>query len=333
METIALSYQKRRHAESLSAVVESLPVPYTVEIIEADGLELFLKLTSGNYSAIQTDEALRRGGVAALASSYLDVPLIVDIQGWADYLNTHNQFGRVIEEGIKRTTQFVLSRADGCIFVTREARRRMSARYDFEGWRYAKPVFDVEGYATATPDEYPEETSLLTVTNLRYKEKLDGVKTVLKGIKPLLSEFNVKFRIAGGGRYLSNLKHFVSGYPYADSVEVLGHRDDIPQILASGDVFIYVSYLDSLGMVILEAQASGLPVVASDTGGIPEAVGEAGIVVPPEPTEITESVRTLLRTPELRKELSNQAIERTTNYRRRQAIHHVELWETLLSDS
>jgi glycosyltransferase involved in cell wall biosynthesis len=69
-----------------------------------------------------------------------------------------------------------------------------------------------------------------------------------------------------------------------DRVRLLGKRDDVQALLAASDLFVCPSVWDeALGNVILEAMGTGLPVVASRVGGIPEVVrdGETGLLVPP----------------------------------------------------
>ena len=65
-------------------------------------------------------------------------------------------------------------------------------------------------------------------------------------------------------------------------VEFLGHREDVPQVLADTDIFVLPSRTEAFPNVLLEAMATGLPVVASDVGGIPELVedGRNGLLVP-----------------------------------------------------
>ncbi|NHN46218.1 glycosyltransferase family 4 protein [Halostella sp. JP-L12] len=304
----------------------------TAEVVDGAGIDLLSTLKKDKYDLIQTDEALRKGAVASLASEFLNVPHVLDIQGWADYLNTHGQYGPLVSRGIKSIAGFVFSRADGVIFVSRESRRQLQPHFPLTNWRYAKPVFDVSRFSSEYSTDNSDTLELLTVTNLRYEEKLNGVKTVLRSLEHVFPDYDIKYRIAGGGQSLTALKEFVDSYEYADRIEVLGFRDDVTDLLSNGDIFVYVSYLDSLAMTVLEAEAAGLPVIASDTGGIPEAVGDAGIVVPPTPTEIAESVQTLLENPGLRVELSKRARDRMSDYRQRQAVHHVELWETMLEE-
>jgi glycosyltransferase involved in cell wall biosynthesis len=85
--------------------------------------------------------------------------------------------------------------------------------------------------------------------------------------------------VAGDGPERQRLERLVAGL---DSVELLGSRGDVPDLIAACDAFALLSEAEALPMSILEAMASGRPVVTSDVGGAGEAVvdGETGMVVP-----------------------------------------------------
>jgi glycosyltransferase involved in cell wall biosynthesis len=68
-----------------------------------------------------------------------------------------------------------------------------------------------------------------------------------------------------------------------DIVIFVGLRRDVPRILAQADAFLLPSYYDIFPTVILEAMNAGLPIIATDVGGIPEMVNENyGILIPPK---------------------------------------------------
>ena len=86
--------------------------------------------------------------------------------------------------------------------------------------------------------------------------------------------------IAGDGPERGRIERLVSGL---DGVKLLGSRGDVPDLLDACDALALLSEAEALPMSILEAMAMARPVVATDVGGVAEAVadGDTGIVVPP----------------------------------------------------
>ena len=68
---------------------------------------------------------------------------------------------------------------------------------------------------------------------------------------------------------------------------MLGHRNDVPEILKACDVFVLPSIAEGLPSALLEAMASGMPVIASKVGGVPEILSRPGlgIMVPSKSVE------------------------------------------------
>jgi glycosyltransferase involved in cell wall biosynthesis len=118
--------------------------------------------------------------------------------------------------------------------------------------------------------------------------------------------------------------------------ELLGERSDVAELLAQADVFVLSSRSEGLPISILEAMAAGLPVVASDVGGIPELVvdGETGLLVPAgDPDALAAALRRLVEDGELRRRLGAAARARVEQrFSVEQARRsHVELYERLLA--
>ncbi len=79
-------------------------------------------------------------------------------------------------------------------------------------------------------------------------------------------------------------------------LRLLGHREDIPALLAGARVFVHPSLSEGLGMAVVEAMMAGKVVVASRVGGIPEIVGSQGLLVPPgDPEALADALHESLR--------------------------------------
>ena len=85
------------------------------------------------------------------------------------------------------------------------------------------------------------------------------------------------------GHFTQRLADLVARLDLAASVELLGHRSDVPDLLAAADLFVFPSLYEGLGGALVEAIALALPVVASDIPALREVVreGENALLVPP----------------------------------------------------
>ncbi len=121
------------------------------------------------------------------------------------------------------------------------------------------------------------------------------------------------FWIAGEGMLRDELEEQHQALHLGDRVRLLGFRDDVPDLLRAADLFCVSSYLEGMGTSTLDAMAAGLPVVATNVGGIPEIVEEraTGLLVPPrDPAALAEAVLALAGDPALRVTMGGRARER-----------------------
>jgi glycosyltransferase involved in cell wall biosynthesis len=118
-----------------------------------------------------------------------------------------------------------------------------------------------------------------------------GHATFLEAAAKLLADEKraVYFVIAGDGPAREEWTRFIQQEPWSGRVTLLGHRADVPNILASLDVLVLPSYAhEGIPQIILQAQAMARPVVATTIGGIPEVVedGVTGLLVPPKDADL-----------------------------------------------
>ncbi|MHB8573845.1 MAG: glycosyltransferase [Dehalococcoidia bacterium] len=146
-------------------------------------------------------------------------------------------------------------------------------------------------------------------------EPLKGIDIVMEAIASL-DEPRPIFVVAGGDRHstveLTRLKAIAGRLGITDRMRFVGAvaQTDLPGYYSAADVCVVPSYYESFGMVALEAQACGTPVVASRVGGLPGVVrdGETGYLVPwrcPEP--FAERLDLLLQNPALRESVGAAA--------------------------
>ena len=139
---------------------------------------------------------------------------------------------------------------------------------------------------------------LMTLAVLR---QLKGIHYMLPAFLDILKTFpESHYLIVGDGPYAGNLKALARELGVSNHVTFSGMRNDVPRVLAVGDLFILPTLEDAFPTVLLEAMASSIPLVASNVGGVPEIVidGETGLLVPPANSgELAKACKYLLSTP------------------------------------
>ena len=146
-----------------------------------------------------------------------------------------------------------------------------------------------------------------------------GQDTLIRAMPRILAaEPEAVLLVVGGGPYRRDLEKLAAELGVADSVRFTGAVpwEELPAHYGAGDVFAMPCRtrrggldVEGLGIVYLEASATGLPVVAGDSGGAPDAVldGETGWVVPGgSPQDAAERIVTLLGDPALRRRMGER---------------------------
>lgn len=123
---------------------------------------------------------------------------------------------------------------------------------------------------------------------------------------------SVRGILVGDGRRREELLRLRAQFALGDVVTFSGSvpPDEIPSLLAGFDVFVLSSNWEGLPMVLIEAQAAGVPIVATAVGGVPEVVhdGATGLLVPPrDPTALAGAIVRLLEDQALRWQLGVNA--------------------------
>lgn len=121
---------------------------------------------------------------------------------------------------------------------------------------------------------------------------------------------DVRLVIVGEGSERTNLEKQIESYALQGRVLLLGLRDDVADILRASDVCVHSAHDEAFGLVVAEAMACGLPVVACAGTGPGEIVkdGVTGLVVPPQDLEaMSEAARKLTADADTRRRLGDAA--------------------------
>jgi len=141
-----------------------------------------------------------------------------------------------------------------------------------------------------------------------------GHDFMLKAAPAILQEFpDTVFVFAG--RDTRQLEPLAREAGIEKNVEILGERNDVPEILSGLHLFAMPSLQEGIATALIEAQSAGVPAVASDIGGIPDVMiaGQTGEMVPARDADaLAAAVIKMLRDPELSRRYADAAFERVS---------------------
>ncbi len=155
------------------------------------------------------------------------------------------------------------------------------------------------------------ETALVGMISVLRSWK--GHATFLESAAKLFGQTQrpLHFIIAGDGPARDEWTRFIEQEPWKGRVTLLGHRTDVPNVLASLDILVLPSYAhEGIPQIILQAQAMARPVIATTIGGIPEVVEDnvTGLLIPPRDADaLAQKIRAVLEDPALATRLGQAA--------------------------
>ena len=128
------------------------------------------------------------------------------------------------------------------------------------------PRFRNADMRMALSDGHPDDTLLIYVGRLSSEKQLEHLRPVLEAVP------GTRLALVGNGPARESLEAYFAG----TNTKFMGYMtgEALSQAYASGDIFVFPSALETFGLVVVEAMAAGLPVVASRVGGVREVVEE-----------------------------------------------------------
>lgn len=191
---------------------------------------------------------------------------------------------------------------------------------------------NVERFTSAAPDReglFPhfraQNQLIAVVANMHVEAK--GHADLIRAAGEVSQEFrDAKFLLIGDGAERTRLEAMTAELGLSETVLFLGHRNDVPNVLACCVLFVLPSWAEGFPNSVLEAMAAGLPVVATHVGGIPEIIedGVSGLLVSPKDSHaLAAAILQVLGNKELAEQLGRAARER---------VHAQFSFERLLSE-
>lgn len=262
---------------------------------------------------------------AALARKLVGTPFLLHLHGGLDYSPLTNDFSAQLRFHFKNAFydptvgKWTIEAADavGCISKTDKKLAKNKWNINEEKLYWApNAISSREFYRRNSGDT-------LNVVFIGRAEAWKGIRVFLEVVELVRRERpDVNFFIVGEGSHKAPMR-FKSSNEHMRSLGPVPH-EIIPKVLSRASVLVLPSYTEGLPTVCLEALASGVPVVASRIGGLPEVVidGRTGYLFPPGNAELSaERVLDLLSDEQLRRRMGNRG---------RRLVQRHYTWDTVV---
>jgi N-acetyl-alpha-D-glucosaminyl L-malate synthase BshA len=184
-------------------------------------------------------------------------------------------------------TEFSIKQSDGLTSVSEYLRRETVEHFDIDASRIEViPNFvDLSKYAR---DVHPCHRSKLSkpgekiITHISNFRPVKRVEDVVRVFARIANEMPARLLLVGDGPDRARVQQIGEELGISAQISFLGKQQSVTELLSCSDLFLLLSETEAFGLVALEAMACGVPVVATDTGGIPEVVtdGETGYLAP-----------------------------------------------------
>lgn len=250
-------------------------------------------------------------------------PSVVTIYDMS-FIRYPERLGRIRRLYLQAMTRFSARRARQVIAISEHSRAEISLLLGISPSKIDVAIPGVSReFRPASPEEVASlrkefdlpERFILSVGTLEPRKNLE---TLVRAYAKLPRRNGIKLVLAGATGWKTNtLDRLLGQLDLSRDVILTGYvsSNDLAAWYTAAEVFAYPSVYEGFGLPLLEAMACGLPVIASNTSSLPEAVGESGVLVDPLSVEAwVEALASLLDSEERRRQLSVQGIERTSQF-------------------
>lgn len=190
------------------------------------------------------------------------------------------------EPSFRRIVKFAIEQSDGVTAVSHYLRQRTIDEFDIK--RDIRVIYnfvdldrpDRNRDACSRPAFAPEgEKILMHASNFRPVKRIGDVVRIYARVRERIP---AKLLLIGDGPERPHIQQLVKDMGLASDVHFLGEQDQLEPLFFCTDLFLLPSEQESFGLTALEAMNCGVPVIASDVGGLPEVIvpGETGYLLP-----------------------------------------------------
>lgn len=202
------------------------------------------------------------------------------------------------------------------VALSREIQKTVAAVYGLEP-RSVPVVFNGIRLANCKVKQDYGANPKFTILHIGRFMDVKNHGVLLRAFQKLHQRFpQSRLQLIGKGERKQEMEALASELSLQDAVSFLGEQTDVFSCLQEADLFVLPSLYEGMPMTILEAMGTGLPVIASAVGGIPDVIrdGEDGILIRPLQEELEEAMARLLCDQGLREKLGRNALKKSRQF-------------------
>lgn len=339
---LSLSTELIRRGHFAAVGFQEYPPPWLMEKFDSSGIEVLkLSLSNGGFKFIRDlRKAIRKYGINLVHATFYDtysLPLIIATLGRSCNLFYSDQISRIPDDRPKRGLtgifRFLKSRLYQrfirTIIADAEFIKECQIQDLFTKPNKLKVIYNGVNLQRFGKISYGNRSHILTKLNIPTDSSVivtiaqfswvKGLNYLLDAAKMVIKERpNTIFFIIGDGPERVPLEKQAADLGLSDNCIFTGMRVDTEVFLSAADIYVLPSvWEEAFSFSLLEAMASGCPVVSTRTGAIPESVqdGVTGILVPPRDAKATtDAILKLLNDEPLRLEMGLAARKRVEDH-------------------
>lgn len=280
----------------------------------------------------------RKAGVPRIASCYF-LPRFV-----THYLGGRTLLGTAIKAGVWRFGVSTLSRYDYVVFSTPTHRQAFIAHgldapsTAISNGLDTKRYYPANGAVDESPGSYdlPPRPRILFVGRLMKDKKID---LLLRAMSHVTALEDAHLLIVGRGDEQENIESLARALGLECNVHLLGYvpERNLPKLYRDADLFVIAAVAEVQSIPVLQAVASGLPIVAADAGALPELVQHEhnGLLVPPDdPLALGQAILRVIGDPTFRAELGRASLEMVAGHSNEETFRaYLDLYERLVAQA
>ncbi len=226
-----------------------------------------------------------------------------------------------------RDVRTAIERADLFITVSEYIKGEMIEHLGIAGERIVAIPHGVEDRFSTDEDEHDKkilsnryslfDPYMLSVATREPKKNLSGLLRAYRLLVDLLPDPPKLALVGKAGWESRSLRAEIEEQGLEGRVITPGYisNDDLPRLYRNAEIFLFPSFYEGFGMPLLEAMASGCPVIASRAASIPEVTADSAVLIDPHDTEaLALAMRDLISDAEMRQDLSVRGVERAKDF-------------------